>query len=1129
MKKMLALLLAAVMVLSMAACAAAPATTPADTPAPAEDTQTTETTETTETNETTEAPAEETPAAEPENLTATQQIIKEAEGMTLEELAKKAIEESNGKMFYGVGNSSRGKSALPLFIEYLQSIDSSYNMEFEWQQPKNNKIFDQLTADSLKGTGTFAMTLIQDGNQIESKMVQTGILDTFIPKDWADANGTTADAYTGFLPLQTLNKVFMYNCVGDKTYDNCWDFVAEGEHGLFMDIDSEIVGKNFLYMLTRDDYAAWLKESFEALSADEQAYFQPTIAEMESEAADLGLGADGAYALAWIKLWVESYNAQTDDGPICNTLVDASAKDQFGLLVYSKLRSVEESSSVSVNNIKVAAYEDGYQGIGGYGYCHYLFVTDNSPLPWTACAFIAYMTCTADGFSAWGKDMGGYSSNPTVAEETEANFHHSIGGMAEDGTTVEFAAKNDRGYEWWTTNGKLVLEDPEYCADVACTVGSWIEMLSKYSAGLAVTQHLTGAPGCASRGAFAKTYPIIRPSNLRKEEEAMSRPTTLRASRSTIVLNKVKTFFSKPHNVILLLLGIVLTFTTVAPIVAIVEDTFKIHAGTIDAHLTGQATGYTTVNYTDLFTSRMAKTNLWTPLLNTVLLAVGTCVVSILYGGLFAFLITRTDLAWRKYLSSIFIFPYIMPQWTLAVVWQNLFNSNAVTGTSNGLLAALFGVNMPIWWCKGLFPSLMVLGLHYAPFAYILIGGIFRNMDANLEEAATILDTPKWKTMFRITLPMVKPAILSTILLVFGSAMGSYPVPHYLGLSTLSTKYVSMNSKYTGEASILAIIMMVFGVAIMLLNQLSLRSRKNYTTVTGKSGQISKITLGKTGRVVIALILVILTFFTSIFPIISFAFETFLPNPGDYSFLYTGDASNLTTKWWVTAENVTENGMYGQKGILYNETIWRAFKGTILVSVACALLAGSIGTMIGYAVSKNRRSRWANYVNSVAFLPYLMPSIAVGVAFFILFSTEKLNLFNTYTLLIIVGTVKYIPFASRSSLNSMLQLSGEIEEAAIIQDVPWIKRMTRIIIPIQKSSIISGFLLPFMTCLRELSLFMLLCVQGFILSTTLDYFDEMGLYAFSSGINLILIVTILVCNTLVNKITGASLDKGIGG
>ena len=600
-------------------------------------------------------------------------------------------------------------------------------------------------------------------------------------------------------------------------------------------------------------------------------------------------------------------------------------------------------------------------------------------------------------------------------------------------------------------------------------------------------------------------------------------------NQSMIFKNKLKTYFSKPHNVILLLMGIVLTFSTVAPIVAIVEDTFKIHPGTIDQHLTGMASGYTLVNYIDLFTSRMAKSNLWMPLLNTVLLAVGTCVVAILFGGLFAFLITRTNLAWRKYLSSIFIFPYIMPQWTLAVVWQNLFNSNAVTGTSNGLLAATLGVNMPLWWCKGLFPSVVVLGLHYAPFAYILIGGIFRNMDANLEEAATILDTPKWKIMCKVTLPMVKPAILSTILLVFGSSMGSYPVPHYLGLTTLATKYVSMNSKYTGEASILAIIMMFFGVAIMLLNQISLQSRKSYTTVTGKSGQISKINLGQAGKYVIALVLVIVTFFTSIFPIVSFAFETFLPNPGDYSFLYTGDTSNLTTKWWVTDENITENGMYGQKGILHNETIWHAFRGTILVSVCCALLAGTIGTLIGYAVAKSRRSKWANYVNSVAFLPYLMPSIAVGVAFFILFSNEHVNLFNTYTLLIIVGTIKYIPFASRSSLNSMLQLSGEIEEAAIIQDIPWIKRMTRIIIPIQKSSIISGYLLPFMTCLRELSLFMLLCVQGFILSTTLDYFDEMGLYAFSSGINLILIVTILICNTLVNKVTGASLDKGIGG
>lgn len=134
-----------------------------------------------------------------------------------------------------------------------------------------------------------------------------------------------------------------------------------------------------------------------------------------------------------------------------------------------------------------------------------------------------------------------------------------------------------------------------------------------------------------------------------------------------------------------------------------------------------------------------------------------------------------------------------------------------------------------------------------------------------------------------------------------------------------------------------------------------------------------------------------------ILPIILFAIETFLPNPGDYSFIRNGVAGNLTTKWWVTSENITENGMYGQKGILFNEAIWGAFKGTLIVAVCCALLAGTIGLLVGYCVSKNRRSKWAAYVNNMAFLPYLMPSLAVGVAFFVFGSS--MGIFNTYLLL----------------------------------------------------------------------------------------------------------------------------------
>lgn len=404
---------------------------------------------------------------------AVQEIIAQAENMTFEELCKKAIEESKSATLKGIGNSSRGKTAGASFIQYLQSLDPSYGGKIEWSQPKNNSIFTTLNVDYKSAKPEYFMTLIQDGNQIQSKMMDTGVLRTFIPKEWAEANKLSKKDYPELLPLQTLNKVFMYNNVNGAKILNCWDFVAPGTHGLFMGVNSELVGKNFLYMLTADKYATWLKKAFDKLPAEKQQVFKPTLDECEKLAANFALESKNAkYGLAFIKLWVENYNEETDDGPICNSLVKKSAADEFALIVYSKLRSVAETADASVKNITVAAYEDGYEGIGGYGYCHFLEVMDSSPYPWTACAFISYMVTKLDGFTAWGKDMGGYSANPLLVVENEAKFKHSTAG----GT--EFPAKNDRGYDWWAAEngGELVIEDPKYCAMVSVDLGDWIDI-----------------------------------------------------------------------------------------------------------------------------------------------------------------------------------------------------------------------------------------------------------------------------------------------------------------------------------------------------------------------------------------------------------------------------------------------------------------------------------------------------------------------------------------------------------------------------------------------------------------------------------------------------------------------------
>lgn len=111
----------------------------------------------------------------------------------------------------------------------------------------------------------------------------------------------------------------------------------------------------------------------------------------------------------------------------------------------------------------------------------------------------------------------------------------------------------------------------------------------------------------------------------------------------------------------------------------------------------------------------------------------------------------------------------------------------------------------------------------------------------------------------------------------------------------------------------------------------------------------------------------------------------------------------------------------------------------------------------------------------------------------------------------------------------MLQVSGEIEEAAIITGCSWGKRMTKILFPIQKSSFISGYLLPFISCMREYTLFALITSSVTLSTNVLEYYTRNGVDQLANGINLLLVVFVIVINLSINKFTGASIDKGIGG
>lgn len=587
---------------------------------------------------------------------------------------------------------------------------------------------------------------------------------------------------------------------------------------------------------------------------------------------------------------------------------------------------------------------------------------------------------------------------------------------------------------------------------------------------------------------------------------------------------KCISYLRKPQNIILLVLIVLLCYLVVWPLFYILKDTLTVHSSEV-ARVKQEAGSFTWYHYLKTFASPDSYATFVQPLFNSLLCAVGSCVVAIVIGGLFAWLVIRTDMIGRKFCSQLFMLLYIMPSWTLAIAWTNFFK-NQMTGGARGLFEAITGLATPNWFAYGAFPIVLVTGLHYAPYAYILIGAILRNMDSNLEEAAQILKAKRGRIFRKVTIPLVRPAVLSTILLVFASGLSVFSVAQFLGLPvgfhTLATKmYSYLNGTNPGRGYVYTLVMLLLSMVVLYVNQKMLGTRKSYTTVSGKSSTIT-VTRLRGARIPVSALVIVFTVCVTILPFISFALESMMQAKGDYSL------DNLTLLYWIG-----EDDGIGHAGVLRNADFWRSLKNTVLLSVCCALGAGTLGCLSGYAMARRWGSKPASAVNSLAFLPYLIPSIAFSAIYLSLFSKQRgiiPALYGSFFLLVLIGTVKYLPMASRSGLNSMFQVSATIEESAQIMGVPWWKRMVRILIPIQKTSILSGYLLPFISCMREMELFVLLYTPSSMLLTTLLFFyNQKGYDQLANAVTLITVIVIVLFNAIINKITGASIDSGIGG
>lgn len=355
-----------------------------------------------------------------------------AEGMTYDELLAKAKEEVGNGTVSVYGNSSQLEEALKKFTEET-------GIKVNNTKEGDADIYNHLSTAFQSNTYIADMVLLQDGNMLQSEMLDPGYLLNFIPKE---ASGTIADDDTVPMAAVYLNKIFMYNNFNAegterslKNYiTNVWQLAgtaADKGHianPSFKTPTTENVNMNFLVMLTSDAYVAKLKTAYKNFYGKDYV----------EEKAYKNIG------YKWVAEFLKNSQAHSSDGTACKDVAKAKG-GTVALVNYNKIKDLKGDDvygAENVNNLSFPSLELGdkkVDGFGGFCYKMYSMVAANAKYPYAACALVSYITSKAGFENAWGAKAGYYSTNNTTK-----------------------IASNDKEIAWWKE--RLVVEDPEVVA-----------------------------------------------------------------------------------------------------------------------------------------------------------------------------------------------------------------------------------------------------------------------------------------------------------------------------------------------------------------------------------------------------------------------------------------------------------------------------------------------------------------------------------------------------------------------------------------------------------------------------------------------------------------------------------------
>ena len=456
-------------------------------------------------------------------------------------------------------------------------------------------------------------------------------------------------------------------------------------------------------------------------------------------------------------------------------------------------------------------------------------------------------------------------------------------------------------------------------------------------------------------------------------------------------------------------------------------------------------------------------------MLNTALFAGAGTAITVSIAVLFAWLIERTDMPLRNLSWSLLLIPMAMPGLLFSIAYVFLLSPRS--GIVNVFLRVLLG-EIGVELAEGpvniysLGGMIFLDGIRGVTTVFLLVVGAFRMMDPSLEEASWAAGARNWTTLRRVTLPVLRPALLAAIIYEFSSSMESFEAPLVVGLPggvyVYSTMiYISTREPLPnyGLGATFAGSYVVMAVALAYLYQRAiLLQSERFATVTGKGYRPRIMALGRWRYPALALFFGYF-FLTVVLPLGVLIWTSLLPVYQPPSLEALAQASWNNYRLVMSEPHVLR-------------TAWNTIVITVVTATATVALAFSVSWLV---VRTKVRGRFA--LDGLTFASHAVPGVVVALSFILLYLQPPfryLGLYGTIWIISLALITQYVAFASRSTNAAITQIHRELEEAGEVSGAGRLQIIWQITYPLIRPAFVAAWIWVAAHAVRAFSIPLLL-------------------------------------------------------